>query len=429
MNPLLHTYFRCMKSEKLRMLYRGMLLLCFSLSYLQLMAASYKDMMQLGTQIVAPTPQPEKYFNDLIHPCVRYSPEGVGGHKWWLVATPYRGFNAGIENPILYYGDSPDGSTPPLTWNATAIVEDTPKNGYNSDPALFFENNKMWVFWRENGTQDCYNNKYKRAIFGRTTTDGIYFSAKKVFAGETSDTVDHEMCPIFSSIHDSIKMFGCFHNITKKNRVPYGMSVWGLDNNDFTKMFLNQFDVKPVYKSGFDFWHFDLFQYKDKYYCVVSPESANEILLGESLDGYNYVLWDRPLLSTKNTGRTYFYKPSAVVYNDILYLWYPLAELNSNPQTNRLWMSSMNFDEILTKIKSTDFSTDFTNSDDLMVDIKVLNGEVIVDSKLPSSTLIVYNESGQLIQSTIISTGISRLNLRKGIYMVKVDNHVTKIIV
>ena len=57
-----------------------------------------------------------KYGDWLIHPCVRYIPEGLGGHKWWMVVTPYPNYNSKYENPILYYGDSND-TTPPLNWN------------------------------------------------------------------------------------------------------------------------------------------------------------------------------------------------------------------------------------------------------------------------------------------------------------------------
>ena len=51
-------------------------------------------------------------FGDVVHPCVRYIPEGFNGHSWWMVYTPYYKANAELENPILCYADG-DSTTIP----------------------------------------------------------------------------------------------------------------------------------------------------------------------------------------------------------------------------------------------------------------------------------------------------------------------------
>lgn len=305
------------------------------------------DAMKLGVKVSAPTPEPEKYFDDLIHPCVRFIPNGFGGHKWWMIASPYRGFNSAIENPILYYGDSTDDDAVPTNWIAVGVMEETPKNGYNSDPSIYFDGEGLWVFWRENATPSCNENKIVRGTFGKYSKDGITFGTKKLFAEELSRTEDSEMCPIIMSINGQIKLYGDHHLFTP-NRIPLGLSIWDLPENDlFKNKFVKTLDVLPKYKAGFDFWHFDFFEYKNKFYCVVSPESANEILLGRSDDGINYVFWDTPLLSTAGTGRSYFYKPTALVHNGVFYLWNPVAEIGAIPATSRIWMSQVNFDALI----------------------------------------------------------------------------------
>jgi hypothetical protein len=85
--------------------------------------------MERGVEVLNWTPQPEKYKNDNVHPCVRYIPN-FAGHDWWMVATPYPNSDSSAENPILYYGDSGDGGVPPTSWQGGAIVEEV----VNRDP-------------------------------------------------------------------------------------------------------------------------------------------------------------------------------------------------------------------------------------------------------------------------------------------------------
>jgi hypothetical protein len=305
------------------------------------------DILRLGVKLTAPTPEPKKYHNDLIHPCVRYIPQGIGGHQWWMVGTPYYNRDFHIENPILFYGDSRPGGLPPLKYTAVRILEDSDPSGYNSDPCLYFDGSKLWIFWRENNTKSCLANNVYRATFGVYTTDGKIFSKKKMYATELSKDQDSEVCPIVMKIGDQIKLFGCHHSFSPK-RVPFGLSIWNLENNNLESgVFRKDLDVLPSYKSGFDFWHFDMFTYNNRYYCVVTPEIANEILLGESDDGVNYRFWDTPLLSTKHSGATYMYKPTAMVLDGEFYLWYPADEKKSDRKTTRIWMTTMQFDSLL----------------------------------------------------------------------------------
>jgi hypothetical protein len=312
---------------------------------------TYVNAMTIGEKLTAPTPQPDIYHDDLIHPCVRYIPEGFAGHKWWLVATPYYGGLSEIENPILYYGDSRPGNLPPLSYTATCIVAGNNVTGYNSDPCLYYDGKKLWIFWRENYTPACTAAGVTRATVGVYTKDGYTFSKKKIFAKEPSSTEDHEMCPIVSEVNGKIKLFACHHMFTPQ-RIPLGISIWDIENNDLENAeFTKTIDLLPKYKSGFDFWHFDIFTYKNMYYCVVTPENADQILLGESSDGLNFKFWDTPLISSAYTGANYLYKPSATVLNGIFYLWYPIQEPNSTPRTTRLWMSSINFETLLSILR------------------------------------------------------------------------------
>jgi hypothetical protein len=311
-----------------------------------------KNAMTLGVEVLNWTPQPEKYLNDNIHPCVRYIPEGFAGHKWWMVTTPYPGGDALVENPILYWGDSRDGELPPLTWNGGVVVFDTPSSGYNSDPNLYFDGTKLWVFWRENATPDTAQTG-GRATFGKSTTDGVNFSEKKLIAPLGFDipgkSGDAEMCPCVVNFDGTLKLFGSYYEFTPIRR-PYGLAIWDILNNDLDN---NQFTltktVGQLYKEEFNFWHFDLFKEGTNYYCVATPERGNEILLGISTDSENFKFWSMPLLSNSVAGTVYLYKPSAMVHQGILYVWHP----NKINGTSRIFMTEKPFSEVISALNSS----------------------------------------------------------------------------
>lgn len=305
-----------------------------------------KNAMTLGVEVLGWTPDPDKYKNDNIHPCVRYYPDGFAGHKWWMVTTPYYGGNSAIENPILYWGDSREGELPPLEWGGGVVVEDTPPTGYNSDACIYNDGARLWVFWRENGSPDT-STTGGRATFGRYTTDGVNFSEKKLFAplgfsipGKTGDA---EMCPIVVNFDGSLKLFGAHYEFTP-NRRPYGLAIWDIADNDLDN---NQFTltktVGQLYRSGFNFWHFDLFKHDGKYYCVTTPESGAEILIGVSDDCENFKFWNMPLLSNAVAGTSYLYKPTAMVHQGILYVWHP----NRIDGRARIFMTQRAFSEVI----------------------------------------------------------------------------------
>lgn len=387
------------------------------------------DVMQLGYQLIAPTPQPEIYFDDLIHPCVRYIEKGFAGHKWWMIATPYRGYDVSIENPILFYGVNESDTEPPIKWIPTAVVEDTPKNGgYNSDPCLFFDDdNGLWIFWRANFTKELQNNKCARATLGVYTKDGYNFYNRKIFAKETLSNEDREMCPIVVQFDDKILMYACHHQFTP-DRIPIGLTIWEIgDNNLKDSVFNIKSEVKPFYKKGFDFWHFDVFKYKEEYYCVATPEKADEVLLGRSVDGVNFYFWDTPLISTIGTGRSYFYKPSAMVFNGVFYLWTPVREIGIKPDTNRLWMSQMNMDLLLEILNQTNSKIEIFKINNFKI-INIFDG-IEIDNNEREYNINIISVTGNTIYNCILKTGINRFKLSKGIYIISSEKAKQKFIV
>lgn len=311
-----------------------------------------KNAMTLGVSVLDWTPDPSKYKNDNIHPCVRYIPKGFAGHEWWMVTTPYPDFDSTHENPILYWGNSRTGNLPPLVWEGGVVVENTPATGYNSDGCIYYDGAKLWVFWREVDTPNS-SPLGTFVTYGCSTTDGITFSPKKVFAISGWDipnsSGDDIMCPIVIEVKGNLKMFASYYEY-EPVKGGHGIAIWDIPNRDLkNEVFTRTKVVGTLHRDTFDLWHMDLFKHANKLYCVASPQSGDEILLGESSDGENFKFWSTPLLSKVIAETNYLYKPTALVHQGILYLWHPKRVEG----VNKIYMTQGNFSDILYNLEAS----------------------------------------------------------------------------
>jgi hypothetical protein len=100
-----------------------------------------------------------------------------------------------------------------------------------------------------------------------------------------------------------------------------------------------------------DVWHFDLFEYKDKLYMVSVAEKGDNIMLSVSDDYRHFKHMRKPLVnnhySENYTGyRQYFYKPTAFVKNDSLFVFYT-ANAKDDPNRNQLFVTAEKIDKII----------------------------------------------------------------------------------
>ena len=87
--------------------------------------------------------------DSVVHPSVVKFESKWNGYTYWMAMTPYPEIDNQYENPSIVVSNDginwiePEGISNP--------IQNTPKNGYNSDTALFFDDNKntMYCIWRE----------------------------------------------------------------------------------------------------------------------------------------------------------------------------------------------------------------------------------------------------------------------------------------
>lgn len=304
--------------------------------------------------IVVTTPEKEKYHNDVLHPCIRCMQDG----RYVMVQSPWYNSQDGIENPILYISDNP------MRWENGIIVVDTPETGYNSDPNVYVEGDRIYVFWREFDTPLCKQLQVICAVVGVWTDDeGESFSQKQVYMTRNCKGLSIEICPILMKKGDTYRFYATWYQTKEEDRRNLGIAIWegtSLENPDFQltkkvsfktkyicdkykklKLFGHIFFIPVPHK--FDLWHFDLMEHNNKLYMIMSEEMGDVIMMAKSDDWEHFSLIRKPLINAhymeNHVGYLQrYYKPTAYVQDSgELHIFYTTNPSSRN-QAHKLYM-------------------------------------------------------------------------------------------
>ena len=265
---------------------------------------------------------PDEYEDFAVHPCVRYIPQAIGGHKWWLALSPYPMYDIKKENILLFHGIDESDDHPPQEWSFVKEVCGTHPQGFNSDPNLYYDGKELWVIWREWGTENIPAGVPYICVRCSRTKDGIHFSGHETIANnefcEYSMQGDTTMCPIVVSHKGKITMYGSYYAYEPFLR-PIGVSRYLLDGHFFRMDGFHHHD-----NMLFDLWHFDLFEYNGYLYQVITGQFGNAIYVGRSEDGKVFKYSKKPLYAYPwFLKKNFFYKPTAQVLGSKLFVFFP----------------------------------------------------------------------------------------------------------
>jgi hypothetical protein len=320
-------------------------------------------------------------YGDVVHPCVRYIEEAFEEHQWWMVYTPFYAENDKLENPRLCYADATEGETP-TEWKFYCSIANTPETGYNSDPTLLFEDGCLFVFWREYQTPKAKSKGFTGLTVGCRIQDKHITFLSKPLLTEQLKYADKEVSSTFMSNNGVFKAYAIHADFVPNYvfRVP---SYIGCKLYDFKIVFLlDAFGIANINKSHgvaiwdsdsieqtFDYrktvqfenssnlyqpWHMEVFRdcvNEDKalYAVVLSRQRHGRICLAKSMDGETFRIFDKPLLTSKNTESIGLYKPSAVIVGNKFYLFYTIHD-NKDYNLHRLFVTSIDWKDLLRKI-------------------------------------------------------------------------------
>jgi len=320
-----------------------------------------QQQMSVGVPIGIVTPQPEKYYNDCLHPCVREMKSG----GYVMVQSPYYAWNNKVENPMIYHSNS-------LTaFGEGELLDDTPETGFNSDPNVYVDDTSVYVFWRACGTPKCKENNMDELVVGGRVDIGsvMQLADNHIYIYNNWPFGDVTQCPILIK-HDGKYLFYAAWYQYEPERIGKGIAIWegtSLKNPVFRlvdtlpfdnplvcdKLFQKKIGKRIYYlpfPKRYDLWHFDLFEYDSKLFMVSCAEKDDNVMLSVSTDWKHFKTSWKPLINNHCSEnyigyRQYYYKPTAIVQNDSLYLYYT-ANAQDDPNRNQLFLSKKAMKEL-----------------------------------------------------------------------------------
>lgn len=315
--------------------------------------------MPVGSPVTVLTPDTDRYHHDCLHPCVRYS---VNTKQYYMAQSPYYGWNNKLENPLFYVSESA------RFWCNGILISDTPPKGYNSDPNILLFGDSILYLWRECFTPLCDSLSAERITVGGLIRNNKV--EKRVYAINKWKEGDTEQAPVMIVNSDKYLMYASWYQYEpfRSNR---GVAIW--EGNSILEPDFHLEDTIPIppcytvdksfqlrvggrlfffpKRQRHDIWHFDLFEYDKRLYMVSVAEKGDNIMLSVSDDYKHFKTARRPLINNHYSEsligyRQYYYKPTALVQNDSLYVFYT-ANSADNPQKNQLFLSVAPLKDIL----------------------------------------------------------------------------------
>lgn len=309
-----------------------------------------------------------RYKNDVYHPCVRFIEKGFGGHQWWMVQSPFYKSDDSIENPLLFFSDSIlyNGRIVPKEWILFDVVKDTPEGGgYNSDPYLYIENDRLIVLWREFKTLRVKQQGLCSAIFMVSYDKLLNKSTETFVMGNKSGRYLNDLSPILIKEHSHYELLTISYDIdysfSRKFRKLLGLFLPNTHKKKLQKEHTNgimshvsqELPSSFTYKKLIPFenigerrpWHFDMISYNDKKMLLIYDLNNDKEIYISYWNKDTYTIKEYPIL--QNIQRyAGIYKPTGVVFNDELLLFHTACTSSVDTYKHELWISIVDLTKI-----------------------------------------------------------------------------------
>jgi len=261
------------------------------------------------------------------HPDVTYIRNGFGTERWryWMVCTPYAYGNLVHENPEIFASNDgihwtiPNGVKNPLIPTPKAVQD------YNSDPDMFFLNEKLWLYYRETR---CTSGPPEARIFLTMSADGARWSTPtEVLVARGEEAL--LMSPAVVHDGDAFRMWTV-------EKAADGFRVMRRESADGLSWDL-PFPCSLVGLSEREPWHLDVIREEDRL-------SALLVSVKERLDWKLHYAYSLDEGNTWNVER--FLLEPAYEFEEGYQYRPTLLKTGSNPHTYQIWYSAANHREM-----------------------------------------------------------------------------------
>ena len=292
-------------------------------------------------------PVPDNYpKQSQTHPAIAFSPQKWNGYSHWIATTPYPDEDIRYENPCIYKSNDLVKFHP---INKNPILDYPGDKAYNSDPELFFHDNRLYCIVRENE-----NNNFLREIKLLSSLNGNDWASPTTIY--TSNDENRQLLSP-SYINRNEKHFIYFLNGDAgigKNGKCTGIEIIESENlSDFKLFSYGNFTNKNEVK--IEPWHFDLFEYEDRLYMILCGRDRNATTfrnpmytyLATSDDYVNFRICPEPIIRHLKS-----YRPSAYIDNKgLLHLYFSvIGDFLKDKSDRNIGYTLIPFEELLRKL-------------------------------------------------------------------------------
>ena len=296
-------------------------------------------------------PMPTGYLQSQTHPSILYFPNKWNGYSHILATTPYPKANSRYENPCLYYAFDEEIPTVFIpNPNNPIIPPPREKTAFNSDPCLYFENDRLYLLNRR-----CERTPGLREIEVYYSDDGNNFSQLATVI--TEDAGNRELLSPSIIQYANTKRIYFLNGDAGigKNGKCKGIDIYegtSFEKTDFTHVKTGQFINSE--ETGIEPWHFDLLQFENKLYMIFCGRNRHQkgirnhmnTYLAVSEDYQNFYIFTTPLVKLLKT-----YRPTAYVDSKkILHLYFSVVgEVAKDKSDRAIALANFDFQDLLKK--------------------------------------------------------------------------------
>jgi len=242
---------------------------------------------------------------DITHPSVCYFKDGWNGYTHWMAATPYPQKDPltgeYYENPCIFFANGDAANKHPLAFTALSNnpIFPKPSTGYNSDPEMWFFDNKLWVITR---MRSINVSGYVSALYLQSSSDGVNWSEAQLIYGSQKNTGDVSPMYQYENGKHRIYLTQYYRNpdiLTDKDR-----------SSHITVIESDSLDVPDFQEVGYcaieglaNIWHCGMFLYNSKKYILAcgrhdgNKDGTYGLYLAEQIEDTNdFRFYDKPIV-------------------------------------------------------------------------------------------------------------------------------------
>lgn len=269
-----------------------------------------------------------------LHPSVVYTKNGVGGHHFWMVQTPFPPYEVlpyrdRYELPCIHYSD--DGKNwQPIPGNPIEdlLPDEIEQRNFYSDPHLILKEGKLELYYRYTILKDKQLLGNKTLLYRRTSSDGFCWSEKACVADLRLDN-DVEIWGnqiISQALVWTGNQYICWYvdgsGYVKDRHVRMVTSVDGIKWEKNTLCIIDGIVFSP--------WHIDV-QCCDGVYIMMCYSRTNRLICLESVDGIRFC-FKGVVLTPSNSRLSFFshglYRSCSVKVDDNYYVYFSAKTSN-----------------------------------------------------------------------------------------------------